>query len=141
MKAAGRIITGFPVSTLVLSLLAGGIQQAFMILLVSIVCTAGIGLVVWIPLWWTVGWLTQTLFYKFRGTDAAGDSAGRAAAAADEEPASSEELSLVQFLKRAEARGVSREVIDRALLGAGWSEVEIFQARSKLTSSSAGVWI
>lgn len=141
MKATGQIVIGFVVSVLLLMLIAGGIEEAFLILLVSIVCTAGIGLVVWIPLWWAVGWLTLTLFRKFRGTGAAGDSAGRAAAGAGEQPASSEELSLVQFLKRAEARGVSRDKIDRALVNAGWSEAEILQARSKLTSSSAGVWI
>lgn len=141
MKAMGRIITGFPVSTLLLSLFAGGIQQAFMILLVSIVCTAGIGLVVWIPLWWAVGWLAQTLFGRFRGLGDEEDSPGRPAATAGEEPASSEDLSLMQFLKRAEARGISRDAIDRALTGAGWSEAEILQAREKLGSSSAGVWI
>jgi hypothetical protein len=141
MQASGRIVVGFVVSTLLLMLFAGGIQEAFMVLLISIVCTAGIGLVVWIPLWWGVGWLTLTVSGRFWGPGDEGGDSPRPAAPGGAEPASSEELSLVQFLKQAQARGVSRETIDHALTGAGWSEAEILKARSKLGSSSAGVWM
>jgi hypothetical protein len=141
MIATGRIVVGFVVSTLLLMLIAGGIEEAFLILLVSIVCTAGIGLVVWIPLWWAVGWLVLTLFSKIRGPGGTPASSDRAATAAIATPASSAELSLVQFLKQAEVRGVDRDKIDRALMNAGWSEEEILQARSKIASTSAGVWI
>ena len=54
----GRIGMGFLVSVPITSIITGGVEDAFGLLLMSIVCTAGIGLVFWIPIWWIAGWLT-----------------------------------------------------------------------------------
>ncbi len=53
-----RLIVGFCICTAVTCVMTGGIEQGFYLLLISIVCTAGVGLGVWIPMWWVSGWLT-----------------------------------------------------------------------------------
>ena len=58
-----RLGLGLLISVLSLSLV-GGVQNAFGLLLVSIVCTAGVGLVFWIPLWWLIGAFTLDVLLR-----------------------------------------------------------------------------
>lgn len=57
MKFIARLGVGFLISFSITAILSGGLQGAVGLLVISIVCTAGIGLVFWIPVWWFVGFL------------------------------------------------------------------------------------
>ena len=57
------LLLGMPVVFLGTALISGGIEEAVMVLVLSVVCTFGVGLLLfWIPLCWFVGWLIGKIF-------------------------------------------------------------------------------
>jgi hypothetical protein len=52
-----RMAIGAGVTFLGLVITLGGIEVAAGLLLISIVCTLGVSLVVWLPIFWAIGWL------------------------------------------------------------------------------------
>lgn len=99
---------GFLVLVLILLLFNG---LPFFIL--SIVCTIGISLVVWIPLAFFIG----TLVFMLPGIK-------------EKNPISREQQALRDYVSRAKNSGLSSEEIKKALKDKGWSEDEITAAEN-----------
>mgnify|MGYP007073251292 FL=1 len=124
---------GFCVGTFFTCLFAGGVEEGFFLLFISIVCTAGMGLAVWVPLWWAIGWTVIAVVNRVSGrssqpstTDAPRASGGRTSPA---------KRSLQQYVRKADAKGVQREKADLLLQKMGWSPMEIEQARQQVSAA------
>lgn len=61
MKFLAYLVVGLPITYLLVAIVANGFSNANSILFVSIICTAGISLAVWIPLMVVVGATTIVL--------------------------------------------------------------------------------
>lgn len=63
MNDVGRffrdLFIGAPIVFLGTAMVSGGIEDACALILISVVCTLGAGLLVWLPLCWFVGWLVM----------------------------------------------------------------------------------
>lgn len=106
MNKLGKIGIGFFILTVVFAFLKG--LQFFIL---SIVCTLGISLVVWVPLAFFIGTLVCMLF----GIEKNGS-------------VSKEQQALRDYVIRAKNSGLSSEEIKKALKDKGWSEDEIIAA-------------
>ncbi len=115
-----RVVVGFFVSIPITCLVAGGVQDGLALLLISIVCTAGIGLVAWIPLWWAVGWVTL----KFLGRSTSERHAGEA----DNHWPPTHHQALLAYIRKARAIGMDQEEMMRHLESNGWERAEIQRA-------------
>ena len=131
-KFLASLVFGMPVTFLVLTVFAGGFENAFLIIGASIVCTAGIGLVVWVPLCWCAGAATLALI---RLVTAKID----VAANADDKPQphfdrlfGQDDLALTEYLRKANDRGISNDRIDARLRRTGWHDSEIRRARENI---------
>jgi hypothetical protein len=120
------IVIGVPVSIPILALLAGGFTSAMQLLALSIICTAGVGLAFWIPVWWILGAITLALFglFPFSGT-------ARKAAVPSEQMASDSAQAfqrgteLASYIIQSRAAGVETDWMRRRLLENGWKKEEI----------------
>jgi hypothetical protein len=54
-----------PIVFIGLVLGAGGVEDACFVLLLSVFCTFGAGLLFWLPLCWFVGWLLVSMLREF----------------------------------------------------------------------------
>ena len=115
-----RVAAGVPLTFLGLVVFLGGLQEAAGFLLMSIVCTAGISLVVLLPAFWVVGFLTLELVRLFgkRGREDTEAPAKRA-------PVDRQVTAVVAYMRKALAYGIDREEIARRLAGNGWTEAMI----------------
>jgi len=100
-----------------------------MVLGLSIVCTAGVGLVFWIPLWWVVGWATLN-FIGALGFPVGGQSADRKTPVL-----MGPHRALTSYIRKCEARGVSAEVMSAHMQSLGWGKKEIERAFQHVISS------
>lgn len=123
MKFLASLPLGFVMCSIGLSAVAGGVEEGFQILVISVVCTAGIALAIWIPLWWVVGWVTMGI---------AGSIMGRKTPPAGKSPMVRDADVLANYIKAARAQGLAEEDIDRALRQHGWREGFIRETRRSL---------
>ena len=72
-KVMGRAVLGTPVLFLLLAFLAGGFSNAVGVLGISIVCTAGLGLLVWGAIAYAIG---SVMLLIFRGSALSGAPRG-----------------------------------------------------------------
>jgi hypothetical protein len=113
-----RTIVGMGLTLLVAAFFEGGVAFIF----ISIICTAFISLVIWIPLWWTVGYIFLTIIGQFTKSPAK-----------RKPPVVRESNVLTQYIRKELARGKwSLEQIDQRLRANGWSEGEIQYAHRAL---------
>jgi hypothetical protein len=120
---ANCILVGFVVVFLILTLiglfngmmLMGGVT----IVGVSIICTLGVSLVLWVPLWWLTGWIVLTLW----------PGQNKEPAIASIPP---NLRPLITYLQQARSRGYSDDQIQRRLHQEGWDESDITTARQHL---------
>jgi len=106
MNKLGKTAIGFLILVAIFLLFKG---LPFFIL--SIVCTLGISLVVWIPLAFFIGtWVCMLLGIEKKGS------------------VSKEQQALRDYVSRAKNSGLSSEEIKKALKDKGWSEDEITAA-------------
>lgn len=118
---------GLPIVLLVLTIVTGGaVGDAFGFFVLSIICTAGMSLVIWLPLLYLAGWATLEI-----GTAIMKGLGGKVA----EKPVSKrpllsrDEVALTRYIRQAEARGMSRDEITLGLRRSGWSDEMIQKAR------------
>ena len=90
-------------------------------ILLSIVCTAGIALVVWIPLFGLICAVVLKVLNVIRSEKKETAMDFRAPA----EPLTREQFGIERYIDRAKACGDSREHIESALRNGGWSDAEI----------------
>ena len=120
---------GAPVTFLGLTIFVGGVENAWAVLVVSVVCTAGIGLVFWIPLCWLVGSGTLALIGIFvKKPD------GKEEATRKHTQFRRHEVALADFFRRAKDRGMSDDKIVADLRRNGWSDSQVQKARRILDS-------
>jgi len=123
MKHLTKVLMGLLVISLGASL-TGTFQSLISLALMSIICTAGLGLVVWIPLLHLIGSKALTVV----GAIAAMFSdTGRKEEGAPEQKGSMlrEQMAIERYIERANVYGLSREQILSALKSGGWSDAEI----------------
>ncbi|NJO20049.1 MAG: hypothetical protein HC838_08310 [Spirulinaceae cyanobacterium RM2_2_10] len=51
-----------PITFVILAWGFGNAQCVLALVAISAVCTLGLSLAVWLPLWWLVGWLSRRLY-------------------------------------------------------------------------------
>ena len=144
-KFFGRVGVGMLVSFPVICLLTGGVNEGFELLLVSIVCTAGIGLVVWIPVWAIAGWVTlgvlgrlfnvnkvaeQPKLKPTREFDDQSDQNPTVGARRGKRPFA-EVRALKAYVMRAMEEGMDVEEMTRRLRQNGWEPEEIQGAHQR----------
>ena len=130
----GRVCVGFLVSLPVICTLVGDVNKGFGFLLLSIVCTAGISLAVWIPAWWVVGWVTLAVVSQI----------GNITNKVEPEPVSQltvvpnpNKLALTAYVRQAMAFGMDADEMTRRLQLNGWEAAEIRTALQSCNSSKS----
>ena len=138
INAALNIPIGIVVSFIFLTVfMEGDIATAFAILVFSIICTAGISLILWLPIWYGVGYLTVALgrlLVRAFGGQSSSPAAppqqplAQAAPTGEEGQAlSRDQIAITNYIKKAKAKGLNRESINKALQTNGWTTDSINQ--------------
>jgi hypothetical protein len=131
----GRVGMGFLVSIPITTIIAGGVENAFGLMLISIICTAGIGLVFWIPVWWIAGWLTlDVLVATIKKVSGDSDDQATPVPARRERP-STAYLALTAYIHKAIASGMDVDEMRRRLQQNGWQTADIESAYQNFISS------
>jgi len=120
---------GCAVSFLFMWPMIGSLKETIMLLIMSIVCTAGIGLVVWIPVWFLVGWATFSVINLVFG------KSKKSATPPPLPDYSREQRAIINFLEDARRSGLSDEDACARLRAIGWPDNSIEEARRKLPPS------
>lgn len=122
------VIKGLPGTFLVLTIILGGDPvSAGLFFMLSIICTAGISLVVWLPVLWIAGKMTHWLFVLITGREEARETLR------DLRPQlGSDWTSMERYLKKVDSQGGSREAAKATLQRAGWKEDEIEKVMDRL---------
>jgi hypothetical protein len=141
---------------LVLAVLMGSLGDAFTLILASIICTALISLIIWIPLWYIVGYgalLILRLALKPMGVDLGGLFAAKKTApdkppaqAAEVRPAAApplspqgltnDQMALLNYVGKARRKGLTDAQISHNLEKNGWSGESITAAFQMLKSGA-----
>lgn len=129
MKFLLKVTVGFIVTFLFLCL--NGIGNAISILVFSILCTAGVSLVIWIPLWWLMGWITLAIARAIAKSQP--DSSNNVATSTP----NPDRQALLNYIKLARSKGFSDSQISTRLRVEGWNDAEIASAQ-QLASENAG---
>jgi hypothetical protein len=148
IRSVQSFIVGLPLVFLCLVAATSSLSNAFWLLVGSVVCTAGIGLVVWIPLSLVVGWAALTLAKEIANTAGISNRDGAVRNAAERTDASvrqqatrtaqdttpQERIALDEYIRRAVRLGHTYERILATLTEQGWQEAEIHQAFQAATN-------
>lgn len=128
-----RVGIGILVSFPIVCVAAGGVEEALLVLLISIVCTAGAGLVVWVPAWWLLGWGAIAAVAwgidKYNGVETA--------EVVDSPAPSHSNQALREYLRQATANGIDSEEATCRLVINGWDMSDIQAARRDLLSTQS----
>lgn len=148
IRSVQSFVVGLPLVFLCLVAATGGLSNAFWLLVGSVVCTAGIGLVVWIPLSLVVGWAALTLAREIANTTGISNRDGAVRNAAErtefsvrqqaprnaQDTTPQEQIALDEYIRRAVRLGHTYERILATLTEQGWQESEIRQAFQTATN-------
>lgn len=122
---------------LIMAIVMWDFGTAFGILVFSIICTAGISLILWIPLWYGVGYgvlLALRFILPLFGMDISGIFERKKAkpTSGGSQPAqptlSRDQQALLNYIKKARAKGLSDEQISQNLTINGWKANSISAA-------------
>lgn len=131
----GRVGMGFLVSIPITSLVTGSWGDAFALFLISIICTAGIGLVFWVPVWWGAGWLTLEVLFPLMQSALSNSDTPTTFAPAVDHPPSTNTDALDAYIRNAMAGGMETDEIKLRLWQNGWQEADIERAFENVVSS------
>ena len=135
MKSLASLAIGAPVTFLGLILFTGSVENAWMLLMFSVICTLGIGLLFWLPLCWAVGAAILAFVGLFINIpDRNVEVEKKEKDGPRLRPQGTIEITLTQYIKKSMARGMSDNEIDRRLRRNGWTDAEIQKARRILNS-------
>ncbi|MGB0560905.1 MAG: hypothetical protein ACPGVO_03775 [Spirulinaceae cyanobacterium] len=133
----GASIIATPVGAIVIflgmSIATGDMAQAGTVIVVSIVCTLGISLFIWIPLCWLVGVLVLGIFagtFKLIGMTAQRPVEKQVLQPAIANRALIQQQSLANYIRKAQAKGFSESQIQNRLRQEGWNNDEIAGAQA-----------
>jgi hypothetical protein len=113
-----RLLSGALVVFLTLSVLSGGFYNASQLIFLSVVCTLGISLFVWISVSWVVGWIVVKIFDLLMGQGGRGETLERTM------------ISLVNYIEKCHKQGWSDTQISSRLKAQGWQDEEIEHAQN-----------
>ncbi len=156
MKYVGTIALGALITFIILVFMAGDIATAGAIYIGSIVCTLGISLILWLPLWYGVGWIVTAIFKTIEGhlgpeKDKGITSAAEALPQTGKLQALTERLNqelhndpalarnqaaLLNYISKAREKGLSNQQITLNLANTGWPADHINQAFTTLNQQS-----
>jgi len=133
---------------MVIAVIVAGLSGNAEAMLFSIVCTAGLGLVIWIPIWFAIGWVvTGGWRAPDPGSEAAHDAPGpRWAPVLGGPPATIDAeatRALEQYLRNAREQGRSDAEIRNILLLAGWplAGVDALLDPNRPAGPEGGLWL
>lgn len=141
MRRTIAIVLGFIISFIFLAVIGGGIYNAVQIIQLSLMCTLGISLIIWIPLWWFIGWLVIKIFESLTGITVGGEnSSGSVLAIANQQRVSltDDQISLINYIDKANRYGWSETQIYSRLRAQGWEDEEIQEAQSLVRERRGG---
>lgn len=125
-----NIPIGFVLVFLILALFIGSLSDTFSLILLSVICTAGISLILWLPIWYGTGYLCLSLVrlvLKAFGVSLPGASTTPrqpvtpATTSGDQaQGLSRDQTAVINYIQKAKAKGLNREFITKALLANGW---------------------
>jgi ABC-type transport system involved in multi-copper enzyme maturation permease subunit len=119
-----KIIVGVPI-TLIFLFVFLGVDGTTSLLLASIVCTAGIGLVFWLGIAMVVGWILTIILQSFY-SDAGQEIADKPDKSASYVPVTDAETNLiVNYIQDARNYGFKDNEIREKLTNTGWSDEKI----------------
>lgn len=145
MKFIARFAAGMVVLYLLLAIYMMDPGSALLLIAASVICTAGISLIIWVPLAYVVGWGVLAVFTWITGRTIGPDSTpppadepakaepGNIAALSQQldqqlkkEPAlSNDQRAIATYIRKALDRGLSREKIMANLQNNGWASDSI----------------
>ena len=134
----GSCLVGIPISFVFLIIMTGEFNDAFSFLALSIACTAGISLVIWIPVWWVLGRITIAVV-KLSVELFGGTSVKQSAPSSTTARSNSQRmLCLAAYIRQAQATGMDAGECTRLLQLNGWKATEIEMARENITHDPFG---
>ena len=137
---------GIVLSYVILAILLGNPNDVFTLMALSIICTAGISLIIWVPIWYGLGYLVVMLanmILKAAGVDVAamfGKKPNTATNALQTTPDSldqnaidtsnltKDQVALINYIRKAQQKGLSNDTITQNLGKNGWNTDSISQA-------------
>jgi hypothetical protein len=112
-----------------------------MILALSIICTLGISLILWLPVWYVMGYVIMLIprrLLEARGIDIRDRLAPKKGGPAGEEQPglSRDQQALIDYIKKAQTKGLSNDQISQNLGKNGWTTASITAAFQLVGSGS-----
>lgn len=133
-----RVLVGFISIYLILSMGTGDFFSAGMLMFASIVCTLGLGLIVWIPLSWLTGFIVLYLINFLRSQSFSSTTKNiptdNTEGAVIAKTISNDVLAIAQYIQKSRGRGASDSQITNRLKWTGWTEQDIGLAFSYLNN-------
>jgi hypothetical protein len=132
MRRFIQILIGIPITFGSLALISGGVQPALAIIQISLFCTLGISLVVWIPLCWFFGMLVLKIAEDISGrTLIPSDSIEIRSGGLRQQNISPmpENISVANYIEKGIKQGWSESQINSRLKAQGWNDEEIAEAQ------------
>jgi hypothetical protein len=123
ISITSAFLTGLVITPLILFITLG--ENFVSLVLISIVCTLGISLVIWLPLIWLIGYMSLSIIYfiitQFNQSSSP-DGQGLLSVN------NNQIYAIVDYIKKAQAKGYSDSQIETRLREKGWTQTEINQA-------------
>lgn len=113
---------------LVISSLSDAFATVFIVFAASIVCTMGVSLVIWIPIFWLIGLLVLGIMY------AVGLVFVRSPATP---PVQRDLMAIIGYIQQSRRHGASDNQITNRLREHGWTDTEIDQAFQSLSNAAS----
>ena len=151
---------GAAIIYLFLALAMGSFSDAGALILISIVCTLGISLIIWLPACLIVGYIPIYIIRLLRASSSQSElasanvSADASASDQEQPPGSSDnspnanktalsndQLALISYIKKATVQGLNQERILQNLQSNGWSKDSISWAFDFLANNGQGLKI
>lgn len=122
LKTTAVLLVGFIVTTVGLFIFIQ--MKVFGLYIMSIVCTGGVGLALWIPLWLGVGKGSIMVFARFFSHNSSDATVLVSSGTPSVKPAVSQ-LAVVNYITQARTANLSDQAIHSNLYGAGWTPDDI----------------
>lgn len=125
-KSIASISIGFFVTYLMLGIIAGSSTVPLLVISGSIVCTLGVALIVWVPIFWLTGKMVL----------AGLELLGFAREMQGTRPPERDLAAIVHYIHRCRSKGANDDQITMRLREQGWTYTEINRAFQLLPTSS-----
>lgn len=129
-RQAERILVGTVVSYVIIAIALGDAVAAWTFILISLVCTLGMSLVMWVPLWWLTGLIVLAVLDLIRIAITHSSNTQRRST----EPTERDTIALVGYISRSRIAGASDGQITQRLREQGWTQTEIARALSHFST-------